>query len=162
MGFLASEGHGSLPVIVAAVTLGMFSGSVLFYHIAKYYGVSVLKKPFFARLLNEETLGRTRAWFEKYGVVSLFAAKFIPGVYFCAVISSGILSVRRYRIYPAFLFSNLAAFATLAFIGKFSGENWRQVYGVIGRAGAAVSAIVLLAGSLAYLIFRYFRNKKIS
>lgn len=151
-GYLISKGHGSVPVALAAVTFGMFAGSVLFYHLAKFYGPSILKKPFFARLTSVDKLARARTWFEKYGAISLFAAKFVPGVYFCAVISSGLLSLKASRIYAAFLVSNLGAFAVLIYSGILAGEHWRQVYTVIGATGTVLLAAAIIAGAVLYFV----------
>ena len=143
-GYLVSQGHSSLVTVISAPTLGMFAGSVLCYHVARYFGAPILKKPFFARYITDDTLTRTRHWLEKYGAVALFFSKFVPGVYLCAVVSSGILALKQARIYMAFLFANLALFMLLAFIGKIGGEHWREVYAAVGKKGALVIVSTLL------------------
>lgn len=161
-GYLVSRGHSSLPVVISSTTLGMFFGSVLFYRVAKYYGVPVLKKPFVARFIDTAALDRTRGWLEKYGTVSLFFSKFVPGVYLCAVVSSGILALKESRIYTAFFLSNLAVFSLLAGVGKIAGERWREVYAVLGKTGATVLFVALVAAMaivLAVKLSRKIRKK---
>ena len=162
-GYLVSQGHSSLVSVIAAPTLGMFAGSVLCYRISRYFGAPILGKPFFARFITEDGLRRTRKWIEKYGAISLFFSKFVPGVYLCAVVSSGILALKETRIYTAFLLANLALFMLLAFIGKIGGERWREVYAAVGKTGALVivgTLLVCMFISLAVKISRKLKQQK--
>ena len=161
-GYLVSQGHSSLVSVISAPTLGMFAGSVLCYRISRYFGAPILEKPFFARYINDDALTRTRHWLEKYGAVSLFFSKFVPGVYLCAVVSSGILALKESRIYTAFLLANLALFMLLAFIGKIGGERWREVYAAVGKKGAIVivgTLLVCLFISLAVKLARKLKKQ---
>jgi membrane protein DedA with SNARE-associated domain len=162
-GYLVSQGHSSLVSVISAPTLGMFAGSVLCYRISRYFGAPILEKPFFARYINDDALTRTRHWLEKYGAVSLFFSKFVPGVYLCAVVSSGILALKETRIYTAFLLANLALFMMLAFIGKIGGERWREVYAAVGKKGAIAivgTLLVCMFISLAVKLVRKLKQQK--
>jgi membrane protein DedA with SNARE-associated domain len=159
-GYLVSQGHSSLVSVISAPTLGMFAGSVLCYRISRYFGAPILEKPFFARYLNDDALTRTRHWLEKYGAVSLFFSKFVPGVYLCAVVSSGILALKESRIYTAFLLANLALFMLLAFIGKIGGERWREVYAAVGKKGAIAIVGTLLVCMFISLAVKLARKLK--
>ena len=159
-GYLVSQGHSSLVSVISAPTLGMFAGSVLCYRISRYFGAPILEKPFFARYINDDALTRTRHWLEKYGAVSLFFSKFVPGVYLCAVVSSGILALKESRIYTAFLLANLALFMLLAFIGKIGGERWREVYAAVGKKGAIAIVGTLLVCMFISLAVKLARKLK--
>ncbi len=159
-GYLVSQGHSSLVSVISAPTLGMFAGSVLCYRISRYFGAPILEKPFFARYINDDALTRTRHWLEKYGAVSLFFSKFVPGVYLCAVVSSGILALKESRIYTAFLLANLALFMLLAFIGKIGGERWREVYAAVGKKGAIAIVGILLVCMFISLAVKLARKLK--
>jgi membrane protein DedA with SNARE-associated domain len=159
-GYLVAQKHGSILVIIAATSLGMYAGSVLCYRAAHYYGVPVLKRPLFARYVKEGDLNRPRRWVEKYGAVSLFFAKFVPGVYLCAVISSGILALKKSKIYPAFFLANFAQFLLLTLLGKFAGEHWRGVYSALGKKGAFFLGALLLTLMAVGLIARVASRQK--
>ena len=159
-GYLVSQGHSSLVSVILAPTLGMFAGSVLCYRISRYFGAPILEKPFFARYITDDGLRRTRNWIEKYGAVSLFFSKFVPGVYLCAVVSSGILALKESRIYTAFLLANLALFMLLAFIGKIGGERWREVYAAVGKKGAIAIVGILLVCMFISLAVKLARKLK--
>ena len=159
-GYLVSQGHSSLVSVISAPTLGMFAGSVLCYRISRYFGAPILEKPFFARYITDDGLRRTRNWIEKYGAVSLFFSKFVPGVYLCAVVSSGILALKESRIYTAFLLANLALFMLLAFIGKIGGERWREVYAAVGKKGAIAIVGTLLVCMFVSLAVKLVRKLK--
>jgi membrane protein DedA with SNARE-associated domain len=157
-GYLVSQGHGSFWITVFGATLGMFTGSIILYHIARKYGAAIIRRPFFARLLNEKVLKRTELWLEKYGALSILITKFLPGMYFCAVVASGILSLKKPKLYTAFFFINLAAFAVHAYIGEKAGENWRHVYKALGKTGMFLLILIAVALALTYLAGRIFRK----
>jgi len=158
-GYLVSQGHGSLLVIIAAATLGMFAGSAVLYQVAKTYGNSILKKPFFARMINESFLKRMEIWLEKYGPLAFVATKFIPGAYFCAVVASGIISLKKTRLYIVILLVNLGAFTMHAMIGKIAGENWRHVYRALGKTGVFLLILIAAAAAVTYFAGKLFRKK---
>ena len=158
-GYLVSQGHGSLLIVIFATTLGMSAGSAILYQIAKVYGNSIIKTPFFARLINEKVLKRVEIWLKKYGTPSLIVTKFIPGAYFCAIVGSGILSIKRARLFITVFFVNLAAFSMHALIGKIAGENWRHVYRAIGKTGFFLVILISVAAALTYLAGKIFRKK---
>jgi membrane protein DedA with SNARE-associated domain len=159
-GYLAAQKHGLIFTIISATSLGMYAGSVLCYRVANHYGFPVLKWPLFARYVKDGDLNRTRRWLEKYGAVSLFFAKFAPGVYLCAVISSGILALKKSRIYTAFFLANFVQFMLLTLLGKFAGERWRALYSELGKKGALVIGTLLLAGITICLIVKFASRQK--
>lgn len=158
-GYLVSQGHGSLLIVIFATTLGMSAGSAILYQIAKVYGNSIIKTPFFARLINEKVLKRVEIWLKKYGTPSLIVTKFIPGAYFCAIVGSGLLSLKRTKLFVTVFFVNLAAFTMHALIGKIAGENWRHVYRAIGKTGFFLVILISVAAALTYLAGKIFRKK---
>jgi len=158
-GYLVSQGHGSLLIVIFATTLGMSAGSAILYQIAKVYGNSIIKTPFFARLINEKVLKRVEIWLKKYGTPSLIVTKFIPGAYFCAILGSGLLSLKRTKLFVTVFFVNLAAFTMHALIGKIAGENWRHVYRAIGKTGFFLVILISVAAALTYLAGKIFRKK---
>jgi membrane protein DedA with SNARE-associated domain len=137
----------------------MSIGSAILFQIAKIHGKSIIKRPFFARLINERVLKRMEIWLEKYGAPALFATKFIPGAYFCAVVGSGILSLKTVKFYITVFFVNLAAFTMYVYIGKIAGENWRHVYRALGKTGFFLIILIAVAAGLTYLTNNYFRKK---
>lgn len=157
-GYLSSEGHGSMLVIISATTLGMFTGSVIFHKVVKRYGTAMLKRSFLDKFVNEKMLLRTEIWLEKYGAISLFVAKLIPGMYFCAVIASALLSLKQTRLYVGFFLASLAGFTVHAYIGKLAGENWRVVYAAIGETGGIIIVTAIIVAALTYLIMRFSKR----
>jgi membrane protein DedA with SNARE-associated domain len=158
-GYLISQGHGSILITISAATLGMSVGSAILYQIAKVHGKSIIKMPFFARFINEKVLKRIEVWLENYGVPALLVTKFIPGAYFCAVVGSGILSIKRVKFFITIFFVNLLAFTLHVYVGKIAGENWRHVYRAVGRTGFFIVVLIAVAAGLMFLTNSYFRKK---
>ncbi|MHB9154172.1 MAG: DedA family protein [Endomicrobiales bacterium] len=158
-GYLASTGHGSLAVIIAATTLGMFLGSMALFFLVRYWGSGLLLKPPFNRLVDRQSVERASAWFQKYGIAAFFFAKFVPGMNFCAVFAGGILRMGKGRAVLGIFLSNLACFTGLAYLGFLSGEKWREVYAFAGKTGMLTAALVVLAALCFMLCRRFLRPR---
>lgn len=156
-GYLASKGHGTLPVIITGTASGMILGSMLLYAAARVYGPPFLNSASFRRVLRREQYDRAAQWFRKYGVWTFFAAKFAPGMNLCAVLCAGILGLDAGRAAAGIIGSNLVVFAGLAFLGKSVGENWQAAYRLVGGIGF-LSFVLLLGGVLAVTFLK--RPKK--
>lgn len=142
-GYLASKGHGTLPVIIAGTASGMILGSLLLYAAARVYGPPLLNSASFQKVLRREQYDRAAQWFHKYGVWTFFVAKFAPGMNLCAVLCAGILKLDAGRAGAGIIASNLLVFAGLAFLGKSVGENWQAAYRIVGGIGFLFFAVIL-------------------
>jgi membrane protein DedA with SNARE-associated domain len=152
-GYLVSAGHGDIPVIISATVAGMTLGSVAVYYLARIYGTPLFARPPFDRIVKKDTYDRAAAWFEAYGIGTLFLAKFVPGMNFVAIVCAGILRFGQTKAVAGIFASNLFVFALLAFIGKTAGERWQDVYRLLGKAGGVIAVVVILL-LLALLFFR--------
>lgn len=153
-GYLVSTGHGIIPVIIVAPTLGMFSGSVLLYSLAKIRGPEILETRLFRRFVNKKIFDHAVIWFDRYGIWALFLGKLVPGMNFCAVLASGILRMPTAKAYTGFALSNLAAFVLLAYAGKTAGDHWKEAYEIIGATGMALGLAVIVSVALYYTLIR--------
>jgi membrane protein DedA with SNARE-associated domain len=161
-GYLASSGHGSLPVIITSTVFGMTIGSIILYALAWHYGVGLMQKHPFNLLVRGDIYEKSSRWFEKYGVWSLFLAKLVPGISICAVACSGIMRLSKGKAVLGILFSNVFAFSMLAFVGKSIESNWQQAYHWFNRIGLSAFFVICIVIVLAVILTRKLRCKKLS
>lgn len=159
-GYLVSIGHASIIIIITATSTGMFLGSLLLYVLAKKFSESIFSQKPFSKLITKKSYERMRLWFEKYGVWSLFAAKFVPGMNFCAVFCTGVLKLSKTKTVLGLLASNLLFFSLLTLAGKYAGENWEQVYKFFGKLGIINVLIICIAGISIYVYYKFYKKKQ--
>ncbi|MBZ9715420.1 DedA family protein [Deinococcus multiflagellatus] len=78
-GILAQQGSLHLAGVMLAVTLGAVIGDSTGYFIGRRFGPAVFSRPDH-RLFRPEYVGRTQAFFQRHGGLSLILARFVPVV----------------------------------------------------------------------------------
>jgi membrane-associated protein len=101
-GACAASGLLELHWLFAAFILGAVLGDTINYWIGNYIGLKVLQCRF-PNILKKEYIDRTYAFYEKYGGMAIFVARFVPVVRTFAPFLAGVGSME----YRRFLFYNV-------------------------------------------------------
>lgn len=147
--FLAAQGRGSVIAAFLATWLGNVSSAMLMYVLGRRYGAKRLER----RLLGEKSAQaeqRLGTLYGRYGVVALFASRFIPGVRALVPPFAGALRVPPLRAGVAIASASALWYGVVSYLGFTLGGNWRRVLSVItdyGRDFAIAAAVLLLVGA---------------
>jgi membrane protein DedA with SNARE-associated domain len=158
--FLAARGRGSVLAAFLATWLGNVTSAMIMYGVGRRYGAERLEK----RLLGEKDAQaerRLERLYGRYGVVALFASRFIPGVRALVPPFAGALRVPPLRAALAIASASAVWYGTVSYLGFTLGGNWQRVMQLVtdyGRVLALAAAVVLLVGAV---IWRT-RSSKIS
>lgn len=158
--FLAARGRGSVVAAFLATWIGNVGSAMVMYGLGRRYGAAKLER----RLMGEKAAGADRRlgqMYGKYGVLALFASRFIPGVRALVPPFAGALRVPPLRAGLAIAGASAIWYGTVSYVGFTVGGNWQRVLYLVteyGRILAAVAAVLLLVG---VVIWRT-RSKKIS
>lgn len=101
-GACAAAGLLELPYLLLAITLGAILGDTLNYWIGNYLGLKVFVTRF-PNILKKEYIDRTYGFYEKYGGLTIFVARFVPMIRTFAPFLAGVGSMQ----YRRFLFFNV-------------------------------------------------------
>lgn len=155
-GFMIAGGHLSFPAaLIAAIIGGLFSQ--LFLYWAGYYG----GRPFLLKygkyvFIKEKQIVMAEKWFEKYGTIVIFTARFIPIVRHAISIPAGIVKM------PAWKFSLYTVLAIIPWsigfllLGEKLGSNWENVKEFVAPyIPYGIGGAVLICGALIW-----FQSKK--
>jgi membrane protein DedA with SNARE-associated domain len=158
--FLAARGRGSVLAAFFATWVGNVGSAMVMYGLGRRYGAAKLEQ----RLLGDKAAGadhRLGQMYGKYGVLALFASRFIPGVRALVPPFAGALRVPPLRAALAIAGASAIWYGTVSYVGFTVGGNWQRVLHLIteyGRILAAIAAVLLLVGVVIWRI----RSKKIS
>jgi membrane protein DedA with SNARE-associated domain len=158
--FLAARGRGSVVAAFLATWAGNVGSAMIMYAVGRRYGAAKLQR----RLLGNEAAGandRLGQMYGKYGVLALFASRFIPGVRALVPPFAGALHVPALRAGLAIASASAIWYGTVSYLGFTLGGNWQRVLLLIteyGRILAVIAAVFLLVG---VVIWRT-RSKKIN
>jgi membrane-associated protein len=101
-GACAASGLLDLPWLLFVIILGAIIGDTINYWIGNYIGLKVLQCRF-PNILKKEYIDETYRFYEKYGGLTIFVARFVPVVRTFAPFLAGVGSMD----YRKFLFYNV-------------------------------------------------------
>ena len=150
-GFLAYLGKTELSVSIVISVVAVLIGDTIIYSIGFHWGLSLLKRPFFRRVMTESRLERVRRYFNRYGDRIIFFARFIVGLRAATFWAAGTLKLR----YSTFLlFDGLAALISVpAFIiiGWYFGDNIEKAMHLLDRIETVL--LVLAVSAIAAFVY---------
>lgn len=76
-GILASSGALNLPLTMLVCASGSICGDQLGYYVGHRFGPNVFSRPQ-SRLFNPANVVKAREFFDKYGLITILVARFIP------------------------------------------------------------------------------------
>jgi len=151
---LAHAGHLSLIWVIAWAIGGAILGDNIGFAIGRNGGRRLAERHGAKIGLTPARLRQFDRFFDKYGAVTVFIARFVTGLrVFCAVLAGG--SGLRWR---TFLFYNAAgAFVwstAIALVGYSLAYSWDTLERWIGRSGVAELALVVIVAGVAAVRWR--------
>lgn len=152
-GFLVSQGKMSLFGAIAAGVTGNLIGSWIAYFIGLWGGREIWLR--YGRFVGvrEHHLNTAEKWFDRYGQVTVFISRCLPGVRTFISFPAGIsrMNFARFTFYT--LLGCVPWVSALTYLGYVLAKNWEEIGSYIHYLDFAVAA-GLVAGA-AYLFWRW-------
>ena len=149
-GILAKSGTLSLPLTMLVCTLGSILGDQLGYYIGYVAGPKVFTRPQ-SRFFDPANVTRAREFFDKYGLIAIIIARFIPVVRAFAPTMAGVTKLPYLRFLPLSILGGVLWGTSITTVGYVLGglipDLEKYIYVVIGvgiLAGVIPSALHLL------------------
>jgi len=140
-GVIAGLGYAN-PYVMAAVSMaGVLIGDTTMFYIGHHLGGRFLNGRFVKRIITPARYQTILAWFDRYGKVVLFAARFMPGLRAAIFLSAG---TTRFVRYPVFILIDMIA-ASISVpiwisLGFYGASNWLWLRQVITKSHMALLA----------------------
>ena len=160
-GFLAYQGAARLPEMMAVGLGGILVGDSLIFFFGRRIGTRVGKEGgFFTRIVTPEKRRRVEGLFATHGQKIVMFARFLPGVRAVTFFTAGSAGMKYLTFILWDGFAALVSAPLFVFLGfKFGGEL-ELLFAKI-RQGKVVVGVALAAGIVAYLLYRYWRLRKL-
>ncbi|MFP7492256.1 DedA family protein [Terribacillus saccharophilus] len=163
-GFLTTTSDSVTAVgVIIAATIGAVIGAIILYGIGLLLDVERLEKIVgrWGHILRikKEDIHKADAWFDKYGVWTIFLCRFVPVIRSLISIPAGMSNMN----FPLFLiFTTLGTLiwnTVLVLLGMWLGESWTTVETYLGYYQDVV-IVVLAILIVLFVIWFIRRNKK--
>jgi membrane protein DedA with SNARE-associated domain len=158
--FLAARGEASPWLTFASTFTGNMSGVALTFWLGRTYGSAWIARRFFKgsdELAAEE---RLRGLYARFGAISLFASRFLPG--FRAVVPP-LAGALRLPVLPSFLAMSVASavwYGALTWLGFRLAGDLEELVDRIGQANRVLGAIAASIAAVAVAVWLLRRRRR--
>lgn len=151
-GFMTSTTDMTIPGVILASTAGSVTGAVVLYGVGLLLDVERLEKIVdkYGRVLRVKRadIYRADAWFDRYGIWTIFFARLIPLIRSLISIPAGMANTKFWLFITFTTLGTLLWNTVLVFIGEAVGENRDVImkqFEIYSNAVYALIAIGVLA-----------------
>jgi membrane protein DedA with SNARE-associated domain len=145
-----------LPALIVS-TLGVLLGACILYAIGRYGGRPVLERYGKLLRLDQKSLDRADAWFDRYGVWVVLFGRLVPGVRSVVSLPAGWSEMPVWTFLALTTLGSAIWNSALIGTGMALGSNWDKVEGVIGPISRVV-VVVVAVGVIGGLVWFWRRR----
>jgi len=146
-GAAAAGGIMDLQWLIPAIIIGAVLGDTVNYWIGNYLGIHVFLERF-PTLVKKEYIERTYGFYEKYGGMTIFVARFVPVVRTFAPFLAGIGSMN----YRRFLFYNVAGGVAWTLVVVLGGYYFGTLQVVKENMSVLILFVILITAGTVLLV----------
>jgi membrane protein DedA with SNARE-associated domain len=145
-GTICSTGHAWFVVMMPVAWLGVLCGDTLAFRIGRKLGPKAMDHPRLKKVLTPERVARLKARFDRYGLWTIFIARFLPGVRLPTFVLAGSMGITQRRFWQADAAAAAIFAPLLVTLGwRFGSDALPYVRAFGGWALAVIAAVVVVA-----------------
>ena len=155
-GFLVYETKMTIWGVIISSTFGSLVGSSISYYIGYRFGYPFTEKVGRYFFLNVKHLEKSKHWFEKFGGITIFVSRFIPGVRHVISVPAGVgkMNFKNFMIFTAL---GAGAWNSILMVaGYILKQKWEIVHEYTRYADIVL--IVLIFAVVAYWIYKLIKT----
>jgi len=156
-GFMASQGHFSLPVILVINSTGALVGSALSYWLGAAGGKPLLLKYGKYVFVRPKDIEKTEEFFARHGKGTILIARFLPVVRHIISIPAGIARMPLIPFFTQTFIGSTLWGGGLMVLGYGLGSRWEAIAAKAKRVDLVIAAtivLVLLAIGIRFILRR--------
>ena len=159
-GVISASGNISLPGAMIVCFVGVLAGDAILFFLGRKFGPRVFTWPLFRRAFTPDRVAKAEVRIRKNARLICFVARFTPGLRAPVYLTAGTMGVTPLVFLVSDGGAALISVPVWIAIGHWFGTNLDFVV-KIARQMNYIIVGALVAGILAYLIYRKFRKPKI-
>jgi membrane-associated protein len=156
-GFLASQGHLHLVILIVVVVISAILGDTVGYEVGRHLGPRVLQLGVIQK--HQAQLRTAQDSLRRRGGPAVFLARWTA---FFRAVMPGLAGLSRMRYRTFLLWNALGGIAwgiTYSLVGYFAGASYEKVASTIGTGTAVVIAVLVIAGLVVWRVRRRRRER---
>ncbi|MBX4199119.1 DedA family protein [Candidatus Parcubacteria bacterium] len=157
-GLLAATVGFNLYLLIPLIFVAGFLGGVAGYFIGVYIE-RLSRYTLFRRILKEEHMQRTEAFFDKHGALAIILGRFVPIIRTFAPIAAGVARMNMSRFLRYSLISSLLWSTIVTLLGYYLGQAFPQIKDYLSYFVVGIVIVSLLPIALEWWRERSSRSR---
>jgi len=156
-GFLASpagKAHFNIIWVILITLVAAVVGDNIGFWLGHRWARPRLQQGKGFLFLTPKTLSLAEGYFERYGIWTIFFARFITGLRVIGALAAGTAGMAWSHFLVANAAGALAWATAMSLLGYFFGHSWELLHKWLGRGGLIILACVIVIVGLPYLLRR--------
>jgi membrane protein DedA with SNARE-associated domain len=159
-GYLASQGHLNLWLIISITTIAGLAGSLIDYYLGSLLGLEGVKKLRYLPIRDSQLEAAVK-WFHTYGSIAILGSRLIPGFRTLISFPAGIVRMNMTKFLLFTAFGCILWNTTLTLAGFYAGVHWQEALIIIRYLTIVAIITIPLILILYYVAFRPSRKRQI-
>lgn len=144
-GYLVFLGQMNFWLAVGVASVGSLIGTLVDYWIGYYLGRPVILRYGRYFRLNESHLATSERWFNKFGEVTVFLARFVPLIRTLVAFPAGIAEMKLWKFVAFSTLGIVIWNGALIYLGVVAGQNSSRIISTLSNAFSVVEIVVVIA-----------------
>ena len=151
-GYLVFLGQINFWLALIVASIGSIIGTLIDYSIGYYLGrPAILHYGKYFRL-NEQHLVTSERWFNKFGEVTVFLARFVPLVRTLIAFPAGIAEMKLWKFVAFSLLGIFIWDGALIYVGFLAGQNSSKIISALSNAFSITEILVVVVAVLLLIV----------
>ncbi|MFC4410804.1 DedA family protein [Chungangia koreensis] len=163
-GFMTTYSDMTRMGVIIASTAGSVAGAVILYGIGRLLDVARLEKIVdrwgHVLRLTKKDVHRADAWFDKYGIWTVFFCRLVPLIRSLISIPAGMSNMKFWLFLLLTTLGTLLWNTVLVSVGAAVGDNWESIVGYMDVYSNITYAILAILGVAVIIWYLRFRKKR--
>lgn len=156
-GFLAGVGPLDPLVVFLAVWGFNVGGALVVYVVGRRCGPGFFSSGRGRRWVSERQMARLASFYERWGVVAIFSARFLPGFRALVPVFAGVTKQSPVKVAPPLLAASAVWYGVLVRAGYLAGDNLDAVVATLRRAN---QGLLVVAAAVAVALAVWWRRAR--
>ncbi len=158
-GYLCWKVENSLWLTILVCMTSILLGDWLMFLLGQRYGKWILRSRWFRRMLTRRKLARVTLYFRRFGVKTVFFARFFAGIRVPVYFMAGSLKMRSWKFIWLDFWGAALSVPISIWAGKLFGPNIQDAIHVMKRVKLQI-ALGIVAFGVLYALYRYLKARR--
>jgi len=153
-GAFAAQGYLDIRLVLLVAFVGNVAGDALGYFIARYYGVEILNKIGFKKLLLSKNYHSLEKYMLNYSYSLIFVSRFLTQVGPAVSIFSGLSKMSYKKFFAVDIIAEICYVLLYGLTGYILGNQWEDNIWFVVEAGLVVLSFGAIIALIQYKMFK--------